>query len=318
MSGLGGILALLPVITAGFLFNVVWYRTRYITAGAEGQRLFFLCAASGFVIAAVAFPLYREFIPNRINEFVECYYPGSHVGELMLALVLAPVAASLVNLRYWVPISIKQRSLLKGGAWEYAYSKLSARYGNPIQKLLVSATESRQLVLLTLTSRKVYCGIIARMPINFQSDDLFVEIIPKFSATRDKDSLQLDNKLEYQAFHIWTQKMRISSLEDVAEKVKAQIKKSGDAAMSEEAMDPLRSLAHSYSEKIATLQARLGQIATSDYLAKFDIQKWAKVVPASQIESASIFDDSAPESWFTQAAKPNHPIAPARTTASAQ
>jgi hypothetical protein len=220
LSGFGGIFGLLPIITAGFILNAIWYRTRYATSLAEGQRLFFMCAAAGFVIAAVAFPIYRRFLPSWIDEFVTCYYPGSHVGELILTLVVAPIAAGVLNLRYMVPTWISQRSVCKGGSWEWAFTKLAARYGNSLQKLLVKATESRQLVLLTLTSRKVYCGVIAQMPPNFQSDALFVEIIPKFSATRDKDSLLMDHKLEYRAFHIWTQLQRISSLDDVAKELR--------------------------------------------------------------------------------------------------
>jgi hypothetical protein len=264
-----------------------------MTAAMEGQRLFFACAVSGFLIAAIGFPVYRRIFATVFEPTLRSLYPGSYVGELLATMIIAPVLAVLLNIGYSCRMWVETKTVPKS-VWEWAFSKLTARFGNSLQRLLVEATEGQRLVLLTLTSRKVYCGMIARMPPSFKTDELYVELIPKFSATRDKDSLQLDHKLEYRAFHVWTQVRRISSLRATAKKLLT------------DGQDEASQLA---SDRAETLQKKLKHLEPSVYLDRFDIQNWIKVIPADQIESASIFDDKAPDNWFTVAAKPNHPEA---------
>jgi hypothetical protein len=68
MQGSGLLLGLVPLFTAGFLFVVICYATRLRAATAEGQKFFFMCAAAGLAIGAIAFPLFRLLAPDTIVD----------------------------------------------------------------------------------------------------------------------------------------------------------------------------------------------------------------------------------------------------------
>lgn len=90
----GALASILPLLSAGFLFLWIYYRTRFVIATAEGQKLFFMSAATGFAIGLIAFPLYRN-LPDAARDWYVKLYPAE-TGPLALALLLS---ASLAGLR---------------------------------------------------------------------------------------------------------------------------------------------------------------------------------------------------------------------------
>lgn len=98
-TGVDGLLGLLPVLTAGYLFNIVFYRTRFFAASAEGQRLFFMCAASGLLLAIVVFPVYRWLLGPLLDTELLAVFPVANLGPVMVTLLLAPVVAAIFNRR---------------------------------------------------------------------------------------------------------------------------------------------------------------------------------------------------------------------------
>ena len=294
-TGVDGLLGLLPVLTAGYLFNVVFYRTRFVAASAEGQRLFFMCAASGLLLAIVVFPPYRWLLGPLLDAELIAVLPIANLGPVMVTLLLAPVIAAIFNLCY-----VAYHALGADGSsdstWEWLFAKLTSRFGNPLQRLLIRATERQDLVMMSLQSRKVYCGLIARLPASgLAGDQQYVQIIPKFSATRNKDSLRLMEQIEYFPFSLWQAQQRASSLKRLEAMVETvgvrhQVSTHGEVPTLADIRAELRDLEQ--------LLADVDRDVAPGYLERLRIEDWAKVIPVSQIESASVFDEQAFEGWF--------------------
>lgn len=294
-TGVDGLLGLLPVLTAGYLFNIVFYRTRFVAASAEGQRLFFMCAASGLFIAVLVFPAYHWLIGPRLDPPLAAVLPTAHLGPLMGTLLLAPLIAALLNLGYvaWHTIITDE---LGDSTWEWLFAKLTLRFGSPLQRLLIRAAERQDLVMLSLQSRKVYCGLIARLPASGRSgDQQYVQIIPKFSATRDKDSLRLTEQIDYFPFSLWQAQQRVSSLQRL-QSMMERVGLSHPVAVRGE----VRTLADIHEElrELEQLLVDVDKNVAPGYLERLRIDDWAKVIPVAQIESASVFDEEAFDGWF--------------------
>lgn len=100
MSASGTLLGLLPLLTAGFIFNVLFYRTRFEVTPAEGQRLFFMSATAGLLLGVVAYPL-SAMLPQRWLLAGANIYHVKEAAPLLFAMLLAPVLALVGNALYW-------------------------------------------------------------------------------------------------------------------------------------------------------------------------------------------------------------------------
>lgn len=69
-------------------------------------------------------------------------------------------------------------------------------YGDTLYILLVEAFYEEKLICLALDTRKVYVGLLGRIP-NLEPDDEFVRILPFYSGYRDSESLILDLPTSY-------------------------------------------------------------------------------------------------------------------------
>ena len=183
-----GLAAVLPTLTAGFLFVVIHYQTRILASHAEGQRLFFMCAASGLILSALAQAM-LALAPPGVLAHVETYVSDSQDRQYVLTFLLGPIAAYAANLvyaiYYWLIVKPESKSHASS-PWEWAISAHVRQSGNPMRRMLVQAVDSNgeQLVLLSLGSRKVYCGAVRRLPAPTPGEE-FIEVIPMFSATRN-------------------------------------------------------------------------------------------------------------------------------------
>ncbi len=288
-----GLAAVLPTLTAGFLFVVIHYQTRILASHAEGQRLFFMCAASGLILSALAQAM-LALAPPGVLAHVETYVSDSQDRQYVLTFLLGPIAAYAANLvyaiYYWLIVKPESKSHASS-PWEWAISAHVRQSGNPMRRMLVQAVDSNgeQLVLLSLGSRKVYCGAVRRLPAPTPGEE-FIEVIPMFSATRNKDSLQFEYKIDYPAFHIWRLKLRIALLQKLAEIAPENPEK----AMEREAIN-------AELQERQTLLASVAETAPAGYTEALEIDLWSKVIPVREIESISFFDAEGNDKWFQNA-----------------
>ncbi len=302
-----GLAAILPVLTAGFLFVVIHYKTRLLASHAEGQRLFFMCAASGLALSALAH-LILAATPAGILAHLAERIPDSHDRQHALTFLLGPVAACLANLfyaiYYWLCVDAESKSHAST-AWEWAISAHVRRSGNPMRRMLVQAVDSNgeQLVLLSLGSRKVYCGAVRRLPAPTPGEE-FIEVIPMFSVTRNKDSLQFEHRIDYPAFHLWRLKQRIALLQKLIGLASGNAEKAGEREAIEAELKDRQ-----------TLLASVAETAPAGYTEKLDIDLWSKVIPVREIESISFYDEEGNDKWFrSEPPAPSTPSPPPAPT----
>jgi hypothetical protein len=299
-----GILGALPFIVLGYLMLVAAYRTRYHVAHAEGQRLFFMCAAAALLIAAFAVPLSRQVELAFLSNVLEAVF-GSQAGYVETLLAAALVAAILVAVLNGIDAGRRRRSKrldeADDGTWPWVFRSLASRNGSPMQRLMIRAEQDERLIALTLSSRKVYCGIVLKLSPAFRSDDQFIEIIPMFSTARDKDTLAFGERVEYPMFHWWRATRRREQLEDLRKNLGALVKdESQRAAIHAEVSKELDAL----EQRIRPIEAAIPNAAG---LHGQSIRDWAKVIPLKLIESASIYDEESNRIWFTSAASESPP-----------
>jgi hypothetical protein len=302
----------IPLLAAGFLFVAIFYPTRYLAASSEGQRLFFLCSASGIVISAIGFPLFRLIAPTSAEQWAGEQYGAAIVAPLLFTIGLAVVGAVGLNLVIWCVYRFVGPPAPTGRhepTWTWVYALMAARSGDPMQRMLVEAATSLgpgsgprdRLVLLTLSSRKVYCGFVIEVAPMHRADDRYVRMIPVFSATRHKDSLRFSEQIDYPVVHYW----RIQrTLQSVQQRLTA-LAASGTASSVE--------LAKLRQER-DDLAAAVEEFADSDpatrlYLDSVDIHDWIKVIPLAEVETASFHDEVAYRQWFSKAPDPTSPEA---------
>lgn len=295
-----GLAAILPVLTAGFLFVIIHYKTRLLASQAEGQRLFFMCAATGLALSALA-QVVLGMMPAGVLAWVAERIPDSQDQHHTLTFLLGPIAAGIANVvyagYYWIGVEADSKRHAST-PWEWANSAHVRRSGNPMRRLLVQAVDSNgeQLVLLSLASRKVYCGAVRRLPSPAPGEE-FIEIIPMFSATRNKDSLQFEHQIDYPAFHIWRLKRRIELLQKLSELAASSAKNAEEHDVIEAELKERRGL----------LDA-VAKTAPAGYTDSLDIDLWSKVIPTREIDSISFYDEEGNDRWFRS--PPATPSAP--------
>ncbi|HBK56436.1 MAG TPA: hypothetical protein DDZ76_09170 [Xanthomonadales bacterium] len=294
----------LPLLTIGFLFNILCYRLRYRAALAEGQRLFFMSAATGMAFGFLAL-LLRPLHPEQHAGQWLTWLPGEYSDVVLVAALAAAMLWPLFNfaaylnrrclvslyrwsekqtlasevhghcrVMVWLRDAVKRRFDGRlspkefNSTREWVYSEEIERNGTPLQRLVVEAFIKGRPLLFSLKSRKVYCGLVFRLPPpRLDWDGQFIEIIPMFSACREKENLTLQSRLDYVAFNLWRQEQWL-----------------GNLMKRNEAID-------------AELLSDINELKKG-YLGVFRIQDWAKIMPIAEIETASIFDENAPEHWF--------------------
>jgi hypothetical protein len=307
MQGSGLLLGLVPLVTAGFLFIVSCYATRLRAATAEGQKLFFMCAATGLAIGAIAFPLFRLLAPESVVTWLHGNYPlpPHELGALVFALVLGPLLAGFVNGALWLRARTAADNPTGLPTWNYLFVRWAKNAGSPLQQLLIEAIDGEKLVLFNLTSRKVYCGYVMRLPPIFRTDDQYIEVIPVFSTERDKDSLKLLERLTYPAVLYWRARNWRDQLRAIV----------GDTESARVGMPSEQRVA--LKQLLDDAEAKLIEFESQDkdgYFKDLRIEDWAKVIPIKQIESASVFDEDAHRQWFSAIAAGDAPAKPSVPT----
>lgn len=299
MPGAGGsALVLLCLLISGYLFNLIFYPLRYFSTRAEGQKLFFMAAGAGLVLGAFVFamtaavrglPAFEGSFAASAASWIDQAVPVPHACRLLLTISVAISGAFLLNGLLWLRYGRKGRPTAKR-----VYNKLTDQFGNPLSQLLRRAADKQKLVLLTLKSRKMYCGRILEVPPNIEDDDACVEVLPSFSAYRDKDTLRMGReKTDYPAIAFWEATQYRYSLEAVLQFFDEQASRLGGISADAVAQERQR----------ITAEIDNARAVLSDFgeLTAFDINEWIKVIPLKEIESVSFYDPDAYKAWFAGA-----------------
>lgn len=287
-----GLASILPVLTAGYLFVVICYKTRLLASQSEGQRLFFVCAASGLVMSGLAHAVlnWSWFLPfTWWEQGILAAIPEAS-RQHVLTFVLGPVMAIVFNLlykSYYLARVADSKSSYASNPWEWTVSVYIRKSDSPLYRMLVQALDSNgeKLVLVSMKSRKVYCGTVRRLPIPQQSGDEFIEVIPMFSATRNKETLKFEEKIQYPAFHLWRLQRRIALLRSMRDSAK------------EKEEEYKKAIQQELSEREAKLES-VAKNTPQDYVKNLDIDLWAKLIPVREIETLSLYDEESNERWF--------------------
>lgn len=309
-------IAVLVLVISGFIFNLIFHPVRYFSSRAEGQKLFFMSAGSGIVLGASVFlvvsgikPLLPgDSWPLRIAQFINQSIPVPYAFRLILALIGSAAFASLLNLfSVWFVRGAKERQQhLKGEPRNRAqrvYDRLTDTHGSPMAQLFRRAADNQSLVMLTLKSRKIYCGRIFEAPPNIDAADACIEILPSFSAYRDKDSLRMGEvRTEYPVIELWIARQRLYTLEEnirlfdqnVTRLSSGMVGPQRSAAIVEKFLRRTRRLLEIQREEAAEA------VAGFQGMKDFDIEDWIKVISIKEVESASFYDPSAYAMWFSK------------------
>lgn len=295
-------LALLPILISGYLFNTVFYPLRYFSGQADGQKLFFLAAGSGLLIAAFVFVVGGGvatadwFIGSPMEaaaRAIDRRIPVPHACLLVLSMLVAVALGFLGNGLLWIRFGRRGRSTAK-----QVYNRLTDRFGNALCQILRRGADQQKLVLLNLKSRKVYCGRILEVPPNIELDGACIELLPSFSGYREKDTLRFGKeRTEYPVIEAWEARQYAKSRKEVLEEFDAIVARIPPASFPAAAIESQREVLQRELDEAVSVIERFGG---RDDLS---LEDWIKVFPISEIESASFYDADAYREWFRPSAR---------------
>lgn len=309
-------IAVLVLVISGFIFNLIFHPVRYFSSRAEGQKLFFMSAGSGILLGALVFlvvsgikPLLpADSWPLRLAQFINQSIPVPYAFRLILALIGAASLASFLNLfSVWIVRGAKEKQQhLKGEPRTRAqrvYDRLADTNGSSMAQLFRRAADKQSLVMLTLKSRKIYCGRIFEVPPNIDAADACIEILPSFSAYRDKDSLRMgDARTEYPVIELWIARQRLYTLEE-----NIRLFDQNFARLSSQLIGPQRSsvIVEKFlrrTRRLLEMQREEAAEVVAGFQGRkdFDIEDWIKVISIKEVESASFYDPEAYAMWFSK------------------
>ena len=140
---------------------------------------------TSFVMRVSAFVLIAELITADSGSYF------AKIREIWLQLVPfdsseTPAIACLFGLVLWIPLNLLY-PFAAAAAHIHSSSETSS-----LERLFFRASNSQQLVLLTLKDFKVYVGHIRYLPPNATKSDEYIQILPWVSGYRDKDTHRLN------------------------------------------------------------------------------------------------------------------------------
>lgn len=296
------ITALLPLIISGYFFNLIFYPTRYFCVRVDGQRLFFISAGTGLALGAVGFFLasiigvtatYRGSAFFTLAEKFSHAIPFPYANKLLFTIAFSVVLAYVLNFASYLWF---KRTKTK--AAKRIYGALVQRHGSPLSQLFRKAAEQQKLVMLTLKSKKIYCGRVLEVPTNLDIETAYVEILPKFSGYRDKDTLRMGSeKTEYPAITLWESMRYLDGRRKVLSELERREKQ-----FNKQHPTHAEALREEKEKIIQEINVAETVIKNASAPRDFSIEDWIKVIPVKEIETATFYDPAAYSTWFT--AKP--------------
>jgi hypothetical protein len=307
------LVGILPLLAAGFIFNVIFYTTRFRLSKADGQRLFFACVIAGFGIGSVTFvacAALRGLVPSgsivrSVMDWFHTSIPIPYGLTFVATIVLAVAAGHLANCILWLRKKIKApEDSRRVSVW--AYWRSMSEHVTALDELIRRAVSDDSLVLVCLKSRKVYCGSISGIRGTHESAAAHIQIVPSFSITRDKDLLNFnaETRTDYKAYSLkraFDRQVTLSGeIQDFAKLVciiRKDVDRLDDGGETKESV--VSGLKNHARRCIAERKALRRSMAPYGTPETFDISQWVKVIPVSEIESTSLYRDDDYSKWFS-------------------
>lgn len=176
---------LISLLVSGYILATQCYAFKYKTARESGHRLYLTCAALGFLVALSVEILYYSihllsFLLSNLPWTGESLkiYGNNHTLTLS---ILSPIAAFLFTIFYNLPKGRKNKNLKK--AWEKDDLSSLIRYAT-------SSPEGPKPIAVTLESRKIYIGLVARTN-EPDAENAHLTLLPLYSGYREESNLHL-------------------------------------------------------------------------------------------------------------------------------
>ncbi len=281
-------IVLLTIACSGYFSVLVFWKSRYLALKSDPQRLIYISSAVGMLSMVLGFPVYsllRSLLgvgaAAQFLSQLSATYPFPFIGHFCFSCLLGPLLALFSNVLLWASecrkplLDTKNKSDLKfprlsfAEAGEQILSKSLEKIDDSIALLVIRANRSGKLIQVNLKSRKVYVGEPIERPISVWRPMTHLRILPKFSGVRDKDSLKWANdRTDYPAFA----KYRLSARLDVIGSMEINTQLLEERAKIEESLVELEFI---------------------------ELEDWIKIIPVSEIETISLFDEVAYGKWFS-------------------
>lgn len=177
-------LVLLPLL-GGFWFITKYYPTKFKTIQLSRERLIFYSAtvAVGLAVLAWLITLITEqLMPNTVSLMVQIMPNVPYTGTALVAFVIGPVLAFILN--HWVNED------------EANYLAIM-KYGDNLEKTIATAFYFDEVLIFSLSSGKVYIGIVIDVPANLAGTTQWLTIVPYFSGYRDHATKNVTITTEY-------------------------------------------------------------------------------------------------------------------------
>lgn len=311
---------LMALLISGYLFNLIFHPVRYYSNKAEGQKLFFMAAGSGLLLGTLVFGvlgLLRPYLGDdhwlvlmaaAFNDAV----PVPHASRLLTTIIASAVLAKLLNgASVWIvggrstSVHLFDRSRTRSRA-QRVYDRLTERDGGAMAQLLRRAVDEQKLVMLTLKSRKIYCGRIVETPFDLNEDRACIEMLPSFSAYRNKDDLRMgQERTEYPVIDLWAAKQRLYSLEEQLQLFEKYLSRSDFAKFigTEKGKKFVRRAKRGMEKDRDELRDLIRRVSGG---REINVDDWVKVIFIKEIESLSFYDPDSYKDWF--ATKPESEV----------
>lgn len=176
-------------LVGGYLFLKYCNFTRYSISRESGYKLVFESAAIGMVLLIASRIIIRVARLSSKSEHVVAIWenitPIQYSGTMMIAFILGPIAACLVNLFC---------------AKETGARRAVEKTGNSMESLILDSMKPTELIEVTLESNKVYIGWVLGAHIA-NLERKYVEVSPLYSGHRDGKTQEMKLMTNYaQAF----------------------------------------------------------------------------------------------------------------------
>lgn len=285
-----GLASLLPTLAAGFLFIIIFYETRLTFSKWNGQRLILMSGVIG--LASSTFAQFILASSKWLNSLFDPFNNLITAIHSVMTVATGVILALTTNLLYVLAYRLVARRKIKhyaSNTWEWVISRRKRKTGNAFERMLMQVSDSNgeRLILVSMKSRKVYCGAVRKLSPQQGLGEEFVEVIPMFSATRNKDTLRFEEKINYPAFHLWRLKRRMDILKSTLESDRDSLNE-----------DQHRAAKIEY-EGIEADYNIFAQRAPIGYAENLDINLWSKAIPINEIESLSLYDEDDNNLWFS-------------------
>ncbi|MGI0120059.1 hypothetical protein [Zooshikella sp. RANM57] len=190
---------------SGYLFLVLNYKHKYRLLNSESYQVAYKALFVGFILllisSAVTQSIYnKSFINSILENFFYLGYlkSGYTYVNYIITILFGMIFAFFINTfkcLYYILTTFHNDKCFKNWKNSWQFINKISHYEAEENDLLIhviNAVSAKQLVLLSLNSRKVYCCFLLEIRYTKQkkdNDDYALTIIPACSGYRDPDDL---------------------------------------------------------------------------------------------------------------------------------